>query len=155
MWILEKGRRKYDILLFREKLASQLAQYTMEEIWWKESGTASPPQMGGGRKCATPWPPILPPAAPRDLVLGGWKEGIGCMLGAHFALIQMPPRHKTLFHPDSCSREYFGLAWHGKRKLAKTKRAKFHQNSHGGKLLKRVENYGEGGCQTACEDQSF
>ena len=62
-----------------------------------------------------------------------------------------------LFYPDSFTRGIFWVGMTGQNKVVQGKKAILDQNSYsyGGKLFKRLGNYGEVGCQTAHEDQCF
>ena len=63
------------------------------------------------------------------------------MLRAHFALIQMPPHHKTLFYPDSFTRGIFWVGMTRQNKVVQGKKARLDQNSYkyGGNFSKEWE----------------
>ena len=98
--------------------------FSAGSIQWKKYGWERVPASDGslgGRRCGCPTPtphfaltlPLLPLMLGRNLILRGWKE-VCCMLRTHFALIQMPAHHKTLFYPDSFTGDILG--WHGMAK---------------------------------------
>ena len=116
-WRGMKGVLEKEIWYF----ASRKIGFSAGSIQWKKYGRERVPASDGslgGRRCGCPTPtphfaltlPLLPLMLGRNLILRGWKE-VCCMLRTHFALIQMPAHHKTLFYPDSFTGDILG--WHG------------------------------------------